>query len=81
MFMQVGMKVSVIGGGIAGLTTAHYLAKVAKVSSFTLYEASQQLGVGFKRPRPQTASCWNTDPEPSDRWAPGGPTPWSWPKP
>jgi len=38
------MKVSVIGGGISGLTAAYYLSKLPKVTSITVYEASQRLG-------------------------------------
>ena len=36
------MKVSVIGGGISGLTAAYYLSKLPKVTSITVYEASQR---------------------------------------
>ena len=36
------MKVSVVGGGISGLTAAYYLSKLPKVSSITVYEASQR---------------------------------------
>ena len=36
------MKVSVIGGGISGLTAAYYLSKLPKVTSVTVYEATQR---------------------------------------
>ena len=38
------MKVSIIGGGISGLSAASYLSKVPKVTSITVHEATQRLG-------------------------------------
>jgi hypothetical protein len=38
-------RVAILGGGLTGLTTAYYLASVAKSSTkITLYEASDRLG-------------------------------------
>ncbi|XXG94103.1 oxygen-dependent protoporphyrinogen oxidase [Hypoxylon texense] len=37
-------EIAVLGGGITGLTTAHYLARYAKNAHITLYEASSRLG-------------------------------------
>ncbi|KAI1461754.1 Protoporphyrinogen oxidase [Annulohypoxylon moriforme] len=37
-------EIAVIGGGITGLTTAHYLARYAKNAHITLYDGSQRLG-------------------------------------
>ncbi|OHE99551.1 protoporphyrinogen oxidase [Colletotrichum orchidophilum] len=43
--VQVPTDVAVIGGGIAGLTTAHYLAKLLpETSNITVYEAGNRLG-------------------------------------
>ena len=38
------MKISVIGGGISGLTSAFYCSKLPKVSSITVYENTDRLG-------------------------------------
>ncbi|KAI2782322.1 Protoporphyrinogen oxidase [Daldinia loculata] len=37
-------EIAVLGGGITGLTTAHYLARHAQNAHITLYEASNKLG-------------------------------------
>ncbi|OTB02335.1 hypothetical protein M426DRAFT_24813 [Hypoxylon sp. CI-4A] len=37
-------EIAVLGGGITGLTTAHYLARHAKDAHITLYEGSKRLG-------------------------------------
>ncbi|KAI1394226.1 Protoporphyrinogen oxidase [Hypoxylon trugodes] len=37
-------EIAVIGGGITGLTTAHYLARHARDANITLYEGSERLG-------------------------------------
>ncbi len=37
------VRIAIIGGGIAGLTAAHYLKK-AGIQSFTIYEADKRLG-------------------------------------
>ncbi|RYO83579.1 hypothetical protein DL766_010186 [Monosporascus sp. MC13-8B] len=37
-------EIAVLGGGITGLTTAHYLARYAPDAHVTLYEASDRLG-------------------------------------
>ncbi|KAH9908896.1 hypothetical protein F4778DRAFT_767974 [Xylariomycetidae sp. FL2044] len=37
-------EIAVLGGGITGLTTAHYLARYATDAHITLYEASDTLG-------------------------------------
>ncbi|KAI0852604.1 Protoporphyrinogen oxidase [Daldinia vernicosa] len=37
-------EIAVLGGGITGLTTAHYLARHAKNAHITLYDASPKLG-------------------------------------
>ncbi|KAI1476647.1 Protoporphyrinogen oxidase [Daldinia eschscholtzii] len=37
-------EIAVLGGGVTGLTTAHYLARHAKDAHITLYEASDRLG-------------------------------------
>ncbi|KAI0007486.1 hypothetical protein F4779DRAFT_629129 [Xylariaceae sp. FL0662B] len=37
-------EIAVLGGGITGLTTAHYLARYAQNTHITLYEASDKLG-------------------------------------
>ncbi|KAI8965878.1 Protoporphyrinogen oxidase [Daldinia sp. FL1419] len=37
-------EIAVLGGGITGLTTAHYLSRHAKNAHITLYEASHDLG-------------------------------------
>lgn len=37
-------EIAVLGGGITGLTAAHYLARHAKNANITLYEASSKLG-------------------------------------
>ncbi|KAL2874034.1 oxygen-dependent protoporphyrinogen oxidase [Colletotrichum sp. CLE4] len=43
--IQVPTDVAVVGGGIAGLTTAHYLAKLLpETSNITIYEAGDRLG-------------------------------------
>ncbi|KAK1600663.1 protoporphyrinogen oxidase [Colletotrichum navitas] len=42
---RVPKEVAVIGGGITGLTTAHYLAKLLpETSNITVYEAANRLG-------------------------------------
>ncbi|KAK1968910.1 protoporphyrinogen oxidase [Colletotrichum sublineola] len=42
---RVPKEIAVIGGGITGLTTAHYLAKLLpETSNITVYEAANQLG-------------------------------------
>lgn len=38
------MKCVVVGGGIGGLTTAHYLRHLARVKSVVLLESSSRLG-------------------------------------
>ena len=38
------MKVSVIGGGISGLTAAFYCSKLPQVTSIKVYESSHRLG-------------------------------------
>ena len=38
------MKISVIGGGISGLTSAFYCSKLPNVSSIKVYESSNRLG-------------------------------------
>ena len=38
------MKISVIGGGISGLTSAFYCSKLSKVSSIKVFESSNRLG-------------------------------------
>ena len=38
------MKVSVIGGGISGLTAAFYCSKLPQVTSVKVYESSHRLG-------------------------------------
>ncbi|KAI1465719.1 Protoporphyrinogen oxidase [Daldinia caldariorum] len=37
-------EIAVLGGGVTGLTAAHYLARYAKDAHITLYEASDRLG-------------------------------------
>jgi protoporphyrinogen/coproporphyrinogen III oxidase len=37
-------QIAILGGGITGLTAAHYLARNAKNAHITLYEASDRLG-------------------------------------
>lgn len=37
------LRIAIIGGGIAGLTAAHYLKK-AGITSFTIYEADKRVG-------------------------------------
>ncbi|KAI0160336.1 Protoporphyrinogen oxidase [Xylariaceae sp. FL1272] len=44
-------EIAVLGGGITGLTTAHYLARHAENSHITIYEASDKLGGWIKADR------------------------------
>ena len=38
------MKISIVGGGISGLSAAFYLSKLPSVTSITVFEASSSLG-------------------------------------
>ncbi|CAJ2500959.1 Uu.00g038120.m01.CDS01 [Anthostomella pinea] len=46
-------EIAVLGGGITGLTTAHYLARHATNANITLYEASGNLGGWVEAERAQ----------------------------
>ncbi|KAK8027840.1 protoporphyrinogen oxidase [Apiospora marii] len=48
-------RIAVLGGGITGLTAAHYLARHAKNVHITLYEGSDHLGGWIKGEVAQTA--------------------------
>lgn len=48
-------RIAVLGGGITGLTAAHYLARHAKNAHITLYEGSDHLGGWIKGEVAQTA--------------------------
>ena len=48
-------KIAVLGGGITGLTAAHYLARHAKNAHITLYEGGDHLGGWIKGEVAQTA--------------------------
>ncbi|KAI1408920.1 hypothetical protein F5Y13DRAFT_182446 [Hypoxylon sp. FL1857] len=37
-------EIAILGGGMTGLTTAHYLARYAQNANITLYEGSERLG-------------------------------------
>lgn len=48
-------RIAVLGGGITGLTAAHYLARHAKNAHITLYEGGDHLGGWIKGEVAQTA--------------------------